>query len=464
MAVPVSSLAAYAGKEEFSQPEIRQMVVHLAWPAIVEMLLVSLVNMADMIMVGRLGPELGPRSISAVGLSNQPMFFAMSTFQALNVGTTALVARFIGMKEPGKANETAKQTLIITILLAFLIGAGGYLGAGSIIRFMGAAPDVFPLGLVYFRIVSISLIFTSLSMGLSAVLRGAGDTRTPMRVNMLANIINVSGNYLLIYGKFGFPFMGVAGAALATAIARGVATLLILYTIFSGKTIIHISFRDGYRFDGALVQRLLRIGLPAAMEQFILRGGQVMFVRVVASLGTITYAAHQIGLNILSLSFMPGQGFGMAASTLVGMNLGAKRPEVAERCAYETRRLGMIVAGTIGLIFFLCGRFIVGMYNSNPAVITQGALALRIVGLVQPAQATQFILAGGLRGAGDTKWPLYSSAIGVWGVRVLLAYALVVHFHLGLMGAWSAMAIDQFVRSLIIGLRFRSGKWKTARV
>jgi putative MATE family efflux protein len=464
LSVSFSQKAGAASGQEVSRLEIRRMVLNLSLPAITEMLLVSLVSIADMVMVGRLGEVEGALALAAVGLSNQPMFFAMSVFMALNVGSTALIARLTGAGERAQANEGAKQAAVLATGLALFIGTAGYLSAEPIIRFMGAEPEVLPLGVAYFKIASISMVFASLSMGLSAALRGSGDTKTPMRINMAANVLNVIGNYLLIYGKFGFPAMGVVGAALATSIARAIAAVMVVYTIMSGKARIRISFRDGYRFNRELVGRIVKVGIPAAIEQLVMRSGQVVFVRVVASLGFVTMAAHQIALNIMSLSFMPGQGFGMAASTLIGMNLGAKQPDVAEKCGMETRRLGMTVATVLGVFFFIFGNRIVAMYNSNPAVIAQGALALKIIGLVQPAQVTQFILAGGLRGAGDTKWPLYSTAIGIWGVRVLLAYIFVIHLKWGLIGAWSAMALDQFTRSLFITMRFRSGRWKTARV
>jgi putative MATE family efflux protein len=453
LSVSFSQKAGAASGQEVSRFEIRRMVLNLSLPAITEMLLVSLVSIADMVMVGRLGEVEGALALAAVGLSNQPMFFAMSVFMALNVGSTALIARLTGAGERAEANEAAKQAAVLATGLALLIGTAGYLSAEPIIRFMGAEPEVLPLGVAYFKIASISMVFATLSMGLSAALRGSGDTKTPMRVNMTANILNVIGNYLLIYGKFGFPALGVVGAALATSIARAIAAVMVVYTIMSGKARIRISFRDGYRFNRELVGRIVKVGIPAAIEQLVMRSGQVVFVRVVASLGFVTMAAHQIALNIMSLSFMPGQGFGMAASTLIGMNLGAKQPDVAEKCGMETRRLGMTVATVLGVFFFFFGNRIVAMYNSNPAVIAQGALALKIIGLVQPAQVTQFILAGGLRGA-----------VGIWGVRVLLAYIFVIHLKWGLIGAWSAMALDQFTRSLFITLRFRSGRWKTARV
>jgi putative MATE family efflux protein len=451
-------------KDEMTEKDIQKMVVNLAWPSITEMFLMSLVGIADMIMVGRLGPEIGPKAISAVGLTNQPIFFAMAIFQALNVGTTALVARCMGAGNRDGASEAAKQTFVIVLILGALVGALGFFVAETIIRFMGAAADVIPMGTIYMKIVSLGLVFNIVAMGLSSVLRGSGDTHTPMRANMTANIVNVIGNYILIYGKFGFPALGVAGAAIATSFSRILSAVWLFYVITRGSAIIHIDFRNGYRFDWDIVRRIFKVGFPASIEQFVMRGGQMFFVRIVAGLGTLTYAAHQIALNVMSLSFMPGMGFGIAASTLIGMSLGAKRPDIAERAGYQTQKLGTMMASGMGILFFIGAPWIVGMYNSNPAVIAQGALALRVVAIMQPAQSTQFILAGGLRGAGDTKWPLYTTAIGVWGIRIVLAILFVNYFKFGLVGAWAAMAIDQLVRSILITYRYRSGHWKHARV
>ncbi len=451
-------------KENMTKKEIRSMVVDLAWPSIAEMTLMSLVGIADMIMVGRLGPDIGPRAISAVGLSNQPLFFAMAIFRAFNVGTTALVARFMGAEEQESANETAKQNLVLVIISSIVIGLLGVLFAERIIIFMGAETDVISMGTIYLRISSIGMIFNMISMGLSAVLRGAGDTRTPMRINMTSNVINVTANYILIYGKLGFPALGVAGAALATSFSRVVSSMWILITVLRGKSIIKISFRDGYQLNKEIVRRILQIGFPASMEQFIVRSGMLFFARIVAGLGTITFAAHQIALNVMSLSFMPGMGLSVAASTLVGMGLGAKKPHIAERSGFEAQKLGIITTSILGLAFILFAPWIVLLYNNNPEVVVKGVLVLRIVGLIQPAQATQFILAGGLRGAGDTKWPLYTSALGIWGVRIILAMYFINQMDLGLAGAWLALSLDQIIRSILIYYRFKSGQWKDSQV
>ena len=441
-----------------SKAEARKKVLELAGPSLVEMALVTFVNMADMIMVGRLGPS----AIAAVGLTNQPVFFAMAAFIALNVGTTAVIARAIGAGEGDVANEAMRQSLMLVIIMGFAVSVLGFVFARNLLSFMGAEADVLPLGVSYMKIIASGCVFMVVSMSLTAALRGAGDTVSPMKANMVANITNVIGNYLLIYGKFGFPKLGVPGAALATTIARIIAFTLLLRVVVIGNSHLHLT--GPFKFNLPLLKRIIHVGMPSALEQIILRGGQLTYVRIVASFGTTVIAAHQIGINITSLSFMPGMAFAIAATTLVGQGLGAGMPEVAEDWARETRRMGTIVSCCMALVFILFGKYIAMLYTDDPEVIARTAVVLRILGFVQPAQSTQFILAGGLRGAGDTRWPLYSTAIGVWGFRVAVGYLLAVVMGMELVGAWLGMAVDQLARSVIIALRFKSGKWKLSEV
>jgi putative MATE family efflux protein len=213
-----------------------------------------------------------------------------------------------------------------------------------------------------------------------------------------------------------------------------------------------------------LIQRIIKVGAPAMLEQLVMRFGMVTYTRVVSGLGTMVYAAHQIGMNIVGLSFTPGMGFGMAATSLVGRSLGRKRPDWAETYGWQTRRIGTMVATFMGFVFFFGGGYLAALYTDDPDVIKNAATALKIIALVQPLQSTQFILAGALRGAGDTRWPLISTLVGVVFVRVALATLFVKVLNWGLMGAWLAMAIDQCTRSMFIYFRYRSGHWKTARV
>jgi len=438
---------------------INKRVWQLAWPAMVELLLSTLFSMVDMIMVGRISYQ----ALTAVGLTNHPTMLALAVFQALNVGSTALVARFIGSGDIKNAKATVRQSMVLVTILGIVVSIAGYLLSPAIITFMRAEPDVYPMSVTYLQIVSLGWLFTTISLNVGAILRGSGDTMTPMRYNLLSNLLNVVGNYVLIFGKFGFPAMGVAGAALSTTLCRGVAAFLALRAIFNKNRNIGVSLKDDYRIDKNLLERLISIGLPSAMEQFLLRLGQVFFSRAVAGLGTAIYAAHQTAINISSLTFTPGQAFGMAATTMVGQSLGAKHPDVAEKAGLVARRMGLIIALAIAIVLFFFGYDAALLYVDDPEVARAAANALKILAIMQPMQSTQFILAGALRGAGDTRWPLYSTAIGIWGIRVVLVHVFIA-MGMGLMGAWVAQLCDQAFRAVFIYTRYKSGAWKHSKV
>lgn len=438
---------------------INKRVWQLAWPAMVELLLSTLFSMVDMIMVGRISYQ----ALTAVGLTNHPTMLALAVFQALNVGSTALVARFIGSGDIKNAKATVRQSMVLVTILGIVVSIAGYLLSPAIITFMRAEPDVYPMSVSYLQIVSLGWLFTTISLNVGAILRGSGDTMTPMRYNLLSNLLNVFGNYVLIFGKFGFPAMGVAGAALSTTLCRGVAAFLALRAIFNKNRNIGVSLKDDYRIDKNLLERLISIGLPSAMEQFLLRLGQVFFSRAVAGLGTAVYAAHQTAINISSLTFTPGQAFGMAATTMVGQSLGAKHPDVAEKAGLVARRMGLIIALAIAIVLFFFGYDVALLYVDDPEVARAAANALKILAIMQPMQSTQFILAGALRGAGDTRWPLYSTAIGIWGIRVVLVHVFIA-MGMGLMGAWVAQLCDQAFRAVFIYTRYKSGAWKHSKV
>jgi putative MATE family efflux protein len=459
--VSTKSISSGISIEELAEDPklINKRVWQLAWPAMLELLLSTLFNMVDMIMVGRISYQ----ALTAVGLTNHPTMLALAVFQALNVGSTALVARFIGSGDIKNAKATVRQSLVLVTMLGIVVSIAGYLLSPVIITFMRAEPDVYPMSVTYLQIVSLGWLFTTISLNVGAILRGSGDTMTPMRYNLLSNLLNVVGNYVLIFGKFGFPAMGVTGAALSTTLCRGVAALLALRAIFNKNRNIGVSLKDDYRIDKNLLERLISIGLPSAMEQFLLRLGQVFFSRAVAGLGTAVYAAHQTAINISSLTFTPGMAFGMAATTMVGQSLGAKHPDVAEKAGLAARRMGLIIALAIAIVLFFFGYHVASLYVDDPEVARAAANALKILAIMQPMQSTQFILAGALRGAGDTRWPLYSTAIGIWGIRVVLVHVFIA-MGMGLMGAWVAQLCDQAFRAVFIYTRYKSGAWKHSRV
>ncbi|MFK7693912.1 MATE family efflux transporter [Paenibacillus sp. HJGM_3] len=439
---------------------VRSKIFQLAGPTLTEMIMLNMTQMISMIMVGRLGAN----AVATVGLTSQPYLLMTVCFAALNMGTTVIVARNVGAGRHEEANRAAGQSLLLNAMLSVLLVILTVGFADDLLRLIGAQEEVVAYGTGYARISFAAIGFSAISSSLSSILRGAGDTRTPMRVNVLTGLASALLGFLLIYGHLGLPRLGVAGASLAVLIAQSGAMTAMLYVMFSGKFAVRLNRHDLFRFDRAMIGRMLKIGLPTSAEQLVMRLGITLFVMIAANLGTTAVAANQLLTNVIGLSFMPGMAFAGAASTLVGQALGVGKTELAERYAMQIRRYGMWVAGIMGALFVLFAPYILMLYTGDRAIIDEGTLPLRIVGLIQMSQASMFVLAGALRGAGETRYPLVSAVVGVWGVRVLLSLIFVYVFHWGMIGLWTAVACDQFARSLLIYRRFRLGRWKTIRI
>lgn len=436
-------------------------VVRIAWPSLIEMTLTQLASMVDMIMVG----QLGPWAISAVGLTTQPKFLMMTMFMAMNVGATALIARYKGAGEPHKANIILRQALLLTFVLSAIASIIGFIFSEPLVRFMGAADaETLAGGTIYLKIQMAGFVILALTSTITAALRGIGDSRTAMIFNLTANIVNVVLNYLLINGHFGFPRMEVAGASLATIIGQSVAFIMAMIAIIRGNQYLRLYLKDGFRPHWESLKSIFNIGVPAMVEQLVMRIGIIIYSKTVASLGTVAFATHQICMNIQAMSFMNGQAFAVSATSLVGQSLGKKRPDMAQAYSSRTRRIGMIASIFLGLIFFFLGRPIVALYSDESEVIAQGAKILMLVALIQPLQSSQFILAGALRGAGDTRATAVITFITVLLVRPGLAIFSIYVLDWGLEGAWFALVADQLLRSLLVLLRYNSGKWKSIKV
>ncbi|MGI6083631.1 MAG: MATE family efflux transporter [Limnochordia bacterium] len=444
-----------------SKKSIRIRVLTLAWPAIVDQFLTMAVNMVDTAMVGRLGAA----ALAAVGLGAQVMMVATAVFSSVTTGTTALVARFIGACDPENARKTARQSLVFGGFLAFVTSVFFVLFAEQIVGvlFSRAEQDVLAGAASYVRIVGMGLIPQFLLIVTNSVLRGAGDTRTPMQITATANVVNVIGNYFLIFGIGVFPRLGLQGAAIATTIAHCVAAVLALRALFGGKKVVALSLRDDFRPDSEVLMRIFNVGIPAGMEQGVMRVGQLLFTMILSSLGTVAFAAHRIALQAESLSFMPGFGFALAATSLVGQALGAGEPEEAEHVGLEAARIAAFGMGLMGVIFLIFPRALVSVFTTDEAVIAQSAVVIRIVAVSQPFMAIHMVLAGGLRGAGDTRTVMLVSLVGICGVRLALSL-LLVSLGLGLVGAWIAMTIDLILRGSLLYWRFRQGRWKEVQV
>lgn len=451
-------------KDNELKTQYRKRVINIAWPVLLELMMGSLFGMVDMIMLGNIRPvSLSAASIGSVGITNQPLFIGLSLVASFNVGGTAIISRYFGAKKTDELGNILKHVLLAAYVIIILpLVTLAMIEAPNIMRFLGAKEDVVSIGVTYFRIVHIGFIFQATVNCFASAMRGVGETKVPMYINMFCNGLNVIGNALLIYGLFGFPKLGVTGAGISTALSQVIASILIFSYVFADKSVVKI--RNRFRYDFRIIRNLIGIGLPSSFEQLALRLGIFLYTRVVASLGTVVFAAHQIALNILGLSFNPGMAFGIAASALVGQSLGENNPEKAKDLSKIAQRMGSFISTLMALVFFFFGEQLVGLYTSDPAIIHDSAGALKIIALVQPLQSSQLILAGALRGAGDTVWPLIATVVSILFVRVGCAYMFINVFHMGLIGAWIGILIDQVVRWAFIVFRHRSGEWTKVRL
>ncbi len=438
----------------------RRLILSLSGPVILDNLLLNSVRMLSLMFVG----HLGPAAIGAVGLTTQLVMMGMAFFMALGVGSTALVARFRGSGERDLANRVVQQSLLASVALGIVSAAAGYIFAEPLLRLLGAGDDIVGAGLLFFRLSFMTLIFTAPGITLASCLRGIGDTRTPLNINAVASLISLGLLYWLIYGGLGIPPLGMAGAALAIMGARVISLVLLLYSLFAGRRWIRLTRRGLTRLDLDLLRRIAGIGFPNALEQITMRGGQLIYTRLIVGMGTAVFAAHQIGLNVSSLAFMPGFGMGAAATTLVGQSLGQRDPDRAERLGLETQKLGILLTGAVGLFFIVLAPQLVSLYSRDPEVIALGTTVLRLLALAQPGIGTWFVLAGALRGAGDTRWPLYITMVCIWVIRLGLTYLFVQVFGWGLREVWIAVVLDHLARGSLVYMRFRAGRWKELRV
>jgi putative MATE family efflux protein len=431
-----------------NQPTVRQAVLRLALPIVgSDFLQRGVANAVDALLVGRLGAA----PLAAVGLSQLLLMFTMSFVQGLGVGTTVMIAFHTGSTDERRRAWSVRASMFIGIAATVVLGGAGILLSRDVATFMGAQGELLDLTLGYLRITWVlfgAFVFLHLA---SAIFQGAGDTRTPLRAMVGVNLLHVIMAVPLIFGLAGLPRMGVAGPALASGISEGAGAVWLLWQ----------ARRRGLLGQGwglwslHELTRVLRVGIPAVGERVLTHGMQLVFARIVIGFGVAAYAAHQVGLNIEAMSWMPGLGFAKATTTLVGQRLGARDVDGARRCARQASLLAVVIMSVWALAFVLFPRTWVVLFTSDPGVLNYSVPLMTTIGLLQPPLAIAMVVSGALRGAGETHVPLAAAIVGGWIVRLPAAYFGGVVANLGMTVVWSTMVIDWFIRSAIVSWRFR---------
>jgi putative MATE family efflux protein len=425
------------------------------------------VGFVSTIIVAGLGsadaPEIGRNAVAAAAIAGQVHFVAFAVLAAVTIGTTALVARSIGSGDWLEAD----RVLRVSSLAACALAAAMMLAmpwCEALVAAFGVEADVVRLGGEYLRILLWFNVPMALGLVLSSGLRGAGDVRTPLLIGALMNAVNVLGHFVLVFGHWGAPRLATAGSALATGLAFALGALL--YLILWQRN--ELAVERGPWLDGLSrerIRRILRIGLPTAAEQFAWQLGLFVFLRVVAGFGTEPVTAYMIGVRILSFSFVPGLGFSTAASTLVGQHLGAGRPQQAMRSGWRACRAALGVMASAGLAIVLLAPIVAGWFGATGAeTVALTVTFIYVLGAAQPLMAVEYALGGALRGAGDTRFPLFAILTGLFVFRLGGAALVTLGFGGGVVAVWCCLLADYAVKALLLSWRFASGRWQEVRI
>lgn len=449
-------------KAKSYQKETVRTAVSMAWPSIIESFFAAFAGLVDSLMVS----SLGSYAVAAVGLTTQPKFMGLSLFFALNVAISALVARRRGQNKQEEANRLLYTALIFLVGAAVVLSIAFVALADPIIRLCGSTPETHDSAVAYFRIIMGGMIFNCIQMGINSAQRGAGNTKITMRTNMTSNTINIIFNYLLIGGHFGFPALGIQGAALATVLGTVVASIMSIASIMKKDCFISIPYLIEHRVKPAFsaFRSLVWVGYSVFFEQLLMRIGFMMTAVMAADQGTDAMAAHQVGMNIMSLSFSFGDGLQAAAVALIGRSLGANDKELAKEYGGICRKFGACISVCLAVLYFFSARFLFSLFFREAHIVDIGVRIMYVIILTVIFQISQVIYMGCLRGAGDTLYTAAASTISVTLIRTVVSFVCGYVLGFGIIGIWMGVLGDQMSRFLFASIRFKSGRWTEIRI
>lgn len=437
-------------KETFRNRELMGTIFHLAWPTIVEQALQTVVSYADTAQVG----AIGANASASVGLTTSVMWLVNAPMFAIGMGFLSVISRALGADDRQTARRAAMQAIWMTVVLGLVEGVIAVAVSPVLPVWLGAEQEIQRDAAIYFGIVSLPMLFRCSTIILASVLRATKNTRTPMIFNTIMNVINITLNAILI-GPAG---LGVAGAAIATAIGYAVGGTLMFVSVLRSPV---LDLRTmPVRLDWAILKRCLSIGLPIAGERITACLGQVLFTALIARLGTVSVAAHSIGITAEQAFYIPGYGMQTAAATLCGFSAGEKDEKKLMQYSSAICVMAVVLMGSLSTLMFFIPELILGIFTRDAAVIALGTQLLKIVAFSEPFFAAAIIMEGVFNGVGDTKAPFAISLMTMWGIRILFTFLVVNVFHLGLASVWLCMVGDNVTRCILLVFRYFRGSWK----
>lgn len=451
---------AVAGTDQdFTEGRLGRAILLLSIPSILEMIMESVFVIADIFFVSRLGSD----AVATVGLTESLVTIIYAISMGLGTATTSLVSRRIGEKNREEASRTAIQAIMTGIIISTCIGIPGAIFSKDILRLMGASDNIINNMSGYMTIMLASNVVVMLLFIINAIFRSSGDAALAMKVLWLGNIINIVLDPFFIFGWGPFPEMGVTGAAVATLIGRGTAVLVQFWFLFYGKKRVQLFFNH-LKYDFKIVVKILKLSVGSIGQNLIGTLSWIGLVRIISIFGSEVVAGYTIAIRIMMFSLLPSWGISNAASTLVGQNLGARKPDRAERSAWVTGWINMILLGAIGLVLYIWPGFFIRQFITEPEALTSGINGLRIMSMGFIAYGLGMVLVNSFNGAGDTLTPLRINIFAYWIVEIPLAWTLAIVLNMREEGVYTAILVAESLMTITAWLIFRKGKWKLKMV
>lgn len=446
-------------QQDFTQGSIRKAVFLLAIPMILEMLMESIFALVDIIYVSRVSVN----AVATVGLTESVLTLVYAVAIGLSMAATALVARRTGEKDNEGANQTAVQVIFLGIFISILISIVGILYPKEILELMGGEPDLIEEGYRYTQVLLGGNITVMLLFLINAIFRGAGNASIAMWTLILSNGLNIILDPIFIFGLGPIPAHGVEGAAIATTIGRGTAVIAQLLVLFFGAGKIKLAVKD-LVIRVAVMVNLIKVSLGGIGQFIIGTSSWVFLMRIMSEFGSEVLAGYTIAIRIMMFTLMPAWGMSNAAATLVGQNLGAKKPERAEKSVWITSKYCAYFMGSVSLVYIFFAPTFLGWFSENTLVVENGALCLQIIAAGYIAYAYGMVVIQSFNGSGDTKTPTYVNFVCFWLFQLPFAYIMAITLDFGPVGVFTAITLAEVLIAIVGIWLFKKGKWKTVQV